>query len=78
MSVGYAKLELSTKGNEMNRNELLEAIEEMETAQLVDLVEVKTGLTKIGSYAYALSLFWNLSDDKLKARIVKMIDEESN
>jgi hypothetical protein len=77
MSEGCGRVKL-TKGNEMNRNELLEAIEEMETAQLVDLVEVKTGLTKIGSYAYALSLFWNLSDDKLKARIVKMIDEESN
>jgi hypothetical protein len=62
----------------MNRNELLEAIEQMETAELVELVEVKTGLGKIGSYAYALSLFWHLSDDKLKAKIVKMIDEESN
>jgi hypothetical protein len=77
MSVGYAKLEL-TKGNKMNRSELLEAIEEMETAELVDLVSVKTGLEKLGSYAYALSLFWHLSDNKLKAKIVKMIDEESN
>ena len=77
MSVGRAKLEL-TKGNKMNRSELLEAIEEMETAELVDLVSVKTGLEKLGSYAYALSLFWHLSDNKLKAKIVKMIDEESN
>jgi hypothetical protein len=77
MSVGYARLEL-TKVNKMNRSELLEAIEEMETAELVDLVSVKTGLEKLGSYAYALSLFWHLSDNKLKAKIVKMIDEESN
>jgi hypothetical protein len=77
MSVGCAKLEL-TKGNKMNRSELLEAIEEMETAELVDLVSVKTGLEKLGSYAYALSLFWHLSDNKLKAKIVKMIDEENN
>jgi len=77
MSVGYARLEL-TKGNKMNRSELLEAIEEMETAELVDLVSVKTGLEKLGSYAYALSLFWHLSDNKLKAKIVKMIDEENN
>jgi hypothetical protein len=62
----------------MNRNELLEAIEQMETAELVELVEAKTGLGKIGSYAYALSLFWHLSDDKLKSKIVKMIDEEAN
>ena len=76
MSVGYAKLEL-TKGNEMNKNELLEIIEEMETAELVELVGIKTGFDTLGSYAYALSLFWHLSDDKLKAKIVKMIDEES-
>jgi hypothetical protein len=77
MSVGYAKLEL-TKGNKMNKSELLEAIEEIQTAELVELVEIKTGLGTLGAYAYALSLFWNLSDNKLKAKIVKMIDEESN
>jgi hypothetical protein len=62
----------------MNRNELLEAIEEMETAELVQLIGDKTGLETLGSYAYALSLFWHLSDNKLKSKIVKMIDEESN
>jgi hypothetical protein len=66
------------KGNKMNKNELLEAIEEMETAELVSLISDKTGLETLGSYAYALSLFWHLSDNKLKAKIVKMIDEESN
>jgi hypothetical protein len=77
MSVGYAKLEL-TKGSKMKKSELLEVIEEMQTAELVELVEIKTGLATLGAYAYALSLFWHLSDDKLKAKIVKMIDEESN
>jgi hypothetical protein len=77
MSVGYARLEL-TKGNEMKKSELLEAIEEIQTAELVELVEIKTGLGTLGAYAYALSLFWHLSDNKLKSKIVKMIDEESN
>jgi hypothetical protein len=76
MSVGYARLEL-TKGNKMNRSELLEAIEEMETAELVSLISDKTGLETLGSYSYALSLFWHLSDNKLKAKIVSLI-EESN
>jgi hypothetical protein len=62
----------------MNKTELLEAIEEMETAELIELVGIKTGFDRLGSYAYALSLFWHLSDNKIKAKIVKMIDEESN
>ena len=62
----------------MNKNELLEAIEEIQTAELIDLVSIKTGFDTLGSYAYALSLFWHLSDNKLKAKIVKMIDEENN
>jgi hypothetical protein len=56
---------------------LLEAIEEMETAELVQLISDKTGLETLGSYAYALSLFWHLSDNKLKAKIVSLV-EESN
>jgi hypothetical protein len=74
MSVGYAKLELM-KGNEMNKSEIAEIVAEMETVALVDLVGVKTGFDTLGSYAYALSLFWNLADDKLKNKIVKMIEE---
>ncbi len=75
MSEVYARVKL-TKGNKMKRDELLEAIEEMETAELVQLISDKTGLETLGSYAYALSLFWHLSDNKLKAKIVKMIDDE--
>jgi predicted amino acid racemase len=77
MSVGYGKLD-SMKGNKMNKSELLEVVEEIQTAELVELVGIKTGFDTLGSYAYALSLFWHLSDNKLKAKIVKMIDEESN
>jgi hypothetical protein len=76
MSVGYAKLEL-TKGNKMNKNELAELVAEMETVALVDLIGVKTGFDTLGSYAYALSLFWNLADDKLKNKIVNLIEENN-
>jgi hypothetical protein len=76
MSVGYAKLELM-KGNKMNKNELAELVAEMETVALVDLIGVKTGFDTLGSYAYALSLFWNLADEKLKNKIVKMIEENN-
>jgi hypothetical protein len=66
-----------TKENKMNKNELAELVAEMETVALVDLVGVKTGFDTLGSYAYALSLFWNLADEKLKNKIVKMIEENN-
>jgi hypothetical protein len=70
MSVGYARLEL-TKGNKMEKVE-------MGSRDLVELVKIKTGLTDIGGYAYALTLAWELADDKLKAKVVKMISEVEN
>jgi hypothetical protein len=76
MSEGNARLEL-TKGNKMNKNELAEIVAEMETVALVDLVGVKTGFDTLGSYAYALSLFWNLADEKLKNKIVRLIEENN-
>jgi hypothetical protein len=66
MSVVYAKLEL-TKGNRM----------EMGIRELTELVRVKTDLTEIGSYAYALSLVWSFADDKLKNQIVRLIEENN-
>jgi hypothetical protein len=71
MSVGYAKLELSTKGNKM------EKVETLGTRDLVELVKAKTGLTDIGGYSYALTLMWELSDNKLKNKVLELI-EESN
>jgi hypothetical protein len=76
MSEGNVRLEL-TKGNKMNKNELAEIVAEMETVALVDLVGVKTGFDTLGSYAYALSLFWNLADEKLKNKIVRLIEENN-
>jgi hypothetical protein len=66
-----------SKENKMNKNELAELVDEMETVALVDLIGVKTGFDTLGSYAYALSLFWNLADEKLKNKIVKMIEENN-
>jgi hypothetical protein len=71
MSVGYARLELSTKGNEM------EKVETLGTRDLVELVKATTGLTDIGGYSYALTLMWELADNKLKNRVLELI-EESN
>lgn len=69
MSEGYARVKL-TKGNKMEKVEL-------GSRDLVELVKAKTGLTDIGGYSYALTLAWELADDKLKAKVVKLI-EESN
>jgi hypothetical protein len=76
MSVGYGII-ITTKGNKMDKNELAEVIAEMETAELVEFIGDKTGLETLGSYAYALSLFWNLADEKLKNRIVRLVEENN-
>jgi hypothetical protein len=68
MSEGYAKLEL-TKGNKMNKTEI-------GSGGLVELVKSKTNLTDIGGYAYALSLVWALADDKLKNKVIDLIERE--
>jgi transcription initiation factor IIE alpha subunit len=70
MSVGCAKLEL-TKGNKME----LTAIG---SRGLVEFVKVRTDLTEIGSYAYALTLVWSLADDKLKNKVIELIEKEEN
>jgi hypothetical protein len=68
MSVGYAKLEL-TKGNKMEKVE-------MGSRGLVEFVKVRTDLTDIGGYAYALTLVWSLADDKLKNKVIELIERE--
>jgi hypothetical protein len=70
MSEGYAKLEL-TKGNKMEKVE-------MGSRGLVEFVKVRTDLTDIGGYAYALTLVWSLADDKLKAKVIDLIEREGN
>jgi hypothetical protein len=70
MSVGYAKLEL-TKGNEMEKVE-------MGSRGLVEFVKVRTDLTDIGGYAYALTLVWSLADDKLKNKVIELIEREGS
>jgi hypothetical protein len=68
MSEGYAKLEL-TKGNKMEKVE-------MGSRGLVEFVKVRTDLTDIGGYAYALTLVWSLADDKLKNKVIELIERE--
>jgi hypothetical protein len=70
MSVGYAKLEL-TKGNKMEKVE-------MGSRGLVEFVKVRTDLTDIGGYAYALTLVWSLADDKLKNKVIELIEREGS
>lgn len=48
----------------------------MGSRDLVELVKLKTGLTDIGSYAYALTLVWSLADDKLKNKVIELIERE--
>lgn len=43
---------------------------------LVELVKSKTNLTDIGSYAYALTLVWALADDKLKNKVIELVERE--
>jgi hypothetical protein len=68
MSVGYARLEL-TKGNEMKKTEIA-------SGGLVELVKSKTNLTDIGAYAYGLTIVWALADDKLKNKVIELIESE--
>jgi hypothetical protein len=64
MSVGSAKLEL-TKGNEM------------EYKELVEIVKAKYDFRDEGALVFVLSLTWSLADDKLKAKVAKMIEENN-
>ena len=50
---------------------------EMGSRDLVELVKVRTGLTDIGGYAYALTLAWSLADDKLKSKVIDLIEREA-
>ena len=43
---------------------------------LVELVKSKTNLTDIGGYAYALTLVWALADDKLKNKVIELVERE--
>ena len=50
---------------------------EMGSRDLVELVKVKTDLTDIGAYAYGLTLVWSLADDKLKDKVIELIEREN-
>jgi hypothetical protein len=71
MSEGYGKIKKSMKGNKM------EKVETLGTRDLVEFVKIKTGLTDIGAYSYALTLTWAMSSKKLKQEIIQMIEENN-
>jgi hypothetical protein len=60
------------KGNKM------EKVETLGTRDLVELVKSKTGLSDIGGYSYGLTLVWELADDKLKNKVIELIESEAN
>jgi hypothetical protein len=73
MSEGYAKIKKSMKGNKMEKVKS----ETLGTRDLVEFVKIKTGLTDIGAYSYALTLTWAMSSKKLKQEIIQMIEENN-
>jgi hypothetical protein len=50
---------------------------ELTSSELVEFVKRKTDLADVGAYAYALSLVWSFADNKLKERIVRVIEENN-
>jgi len=69
MSEACARVKL-TKGNKMEKVE-------MGSRDLVELVKAKTGLSDIGGYSYGLTLVWELADDKLKNKVIELIQESN-
>jgi hypothetical protein len=67
-----------TKENKMIKTEMPDFAKELSSAELVEFVQRKTNsLELIGCYAYALSLVWSMSGDKLKETVVRMIEENN-
>ena len=50
---------------------------EIGSRDLVELIKVKTGLTDIGGYSYGLTLIWSIADDKLKNKVLELIEENN-
>jgi hypothetical protein len=79
MSEGYGRVKLM-KGNKMINTEMPAFARELTSSDLVEFVKRKVDypeLTDLGAYAYALSLVWSFSDDKLKEKIVRVIEENN-
>ena len=55
----------------------MEKVETLGTRDLVELVKATTGLTDIGGYSYALTLMWELADNKLKNKVIELIQESN-
>ena len=61
----------------MIKTEMPDFARELTSSELVEFVKRKTDLADVGAYAYALSLVWSLSSDKLKETVVRMIEENN-
>ena len=64
----------------MINTEMPQFARELSTRDLVEFTKRKVDyqeISDIGAYAYALSLVWSLSSDKLKETVVRMIEENN-
>jgi hypothetical protein len=69
-----------TKENKMIKTEMPDFARELTSRDLVEFTKRKVDyaeMTDLGAYAYALSLVWSLSSDKLKETVVRMIEENN-
>jgi hypothetical protein len=69
-----------TKENKMIKTEMPDFARELTSRDLVEFTKRKVDyaeMTDLGAYAYALSLVWSMSSDKLKEAVVRMIEENN-
>jgi hypothetical protein len=69
-----------TKENKMIKTEMPDFARELTSRDLVEFTKRKVDyaeMTDLGAYAYALSLVWSMSSDKLKETVVRMIEENN-
>jgi hypothetical protein len=64
----------------MIKTEMPDFAKELTSRDLVEFTKRKVDyaeMTDLGAYAYALSLVWSMSSDKLKVAVVRMIEENN-
>jgi hypothetical protein len=69
-----------TKESKMIKTEMPDFARELTSRDLVEFTKRKVDyaeMTDLGAYAYALSLVWSMSSDKLKEAVVRMIEENN-
>ena len=64
----------------MIKTEMPKLARELSSLELVEFAKRKyngKSLTELGGHAYALSLVWAFADDKLKEKVVRVIEEHN-